>query len=473
MLSKLIKNNLFDRFLSFSFGSWIALIIGFISTPITTRLFSPEQLGKASMFNLAINVIMIFLVFGTDQAYVRFFYEEEDGKRHLLLRNSIAFPLLAFTVIVPFIFLFQEKISQFLFAQSIPFMSTLLALGILSMLLQRFGVLVIRMKQNGQLFSYLQILMKVLTLLFTLLFFYINGDNFKTVIWAQLLMLVTIASISIWFGRDHWRFDPREKDTTHSIKDIFKFSTPLVFTTLVMWLFQSFDRIAIKQLSNYEELGIYVAAFRIVVILNIIQTSFSTFWVPVRYEQYEKDPTNTKFYEKMHLVVAFTMLLVGTVSIMGKDLITFLVGEKYRAASQIMPFLIFMPVMYTISETTALGIGFKKKTKWSLVISVIVCLANVGGNILLVPILGGKGAAVSTGISYMLFLFLRTTVSLKFYKVKYHLVHLLASLLLLVSYAFYSTLVGWSWWDLLYGLVVILAIVVVYYPILKVVKDEQ
>ena len=473
MLSFLKSNPLLKKFLSFSFGSWIALVIGFISTPITTRLFSPEQLGKASMFNLAINVIMIFLVFGTDQAYVRFYYEEKEENRHLLLRNSISVPLLILGVITPFIFLFEKDISQFLFGEQLPFIGLYLVIGILFMLLQRFAVLVIRMKQQGKLFSYLQIAMKVVTLLFSVLFFLINGDNYKTVIWAQLVMLTSIALIALWYGRDQWRIDFSKRKITHTIKDIFKYSTPLVFTTLVMWLFQSFDRIAIKQFSDFTELGIYVAAFRVVVILNIIQTSFTTFWAPVSYEQYEKDPINTWFYERMHIIIAFAMLIVGTISIMGKDLITLLVGEKYRAASLIMPFLIFMPIMYTISETTVLGIGFMKKTKWSLIISIIVCMVNIGGNYWLVPILGGKGAAISTGGSYILFLYLRTFIGLRYYKVNFHLMRLTIAIATLVGYAGYSTMVEWGWWNALFGIVVLSIIGGLYYkPMMKVIQDK-
>ncbi len=77
MINKIKSNPLLKKFLAFSVGGWIALLIGLISTPITTRIFSPEELGKASMFNLAINVSMMLLLFGTDQAYVRFFYEEK------------------------------------------------------------------------------------------------------------------------------------------------------------------------------------------------------------------------------------------------------------------------------------------------------------------------------------------------------------------------------------------------------------
>jgi len=49
-----MKENLIKKFLSFSYGSWIGLVIGFFSTMLTTRILSPQDFGKVSMFTLAI-----------------------------------------------------------------------------------------------------------------------------------------------------------------------------------------------------------------------------------------------------------------------------------------------------------------------------------------------------------------------------------------------------------------------------------
>ena len=45
------KNSLINKFLSFSIGSWISIIIAIVTTPITTRLLSPEEYGKFSMLS--------------------------------------------------------------------------------------------------------------------------------------------------------------------------------------------------------------------------------------------------------------------------------------------------------------------------------------------------------------------------------------------------------------------------------------
>ena len=79
-----MSTNILRKFFSFSIGTWIGAIIGIVTIPLITNFFSPDDLGKAAMFALALNVMMVITMFGIDQTFVRFYYEE---KTNLLLSN--------------------------------------------------------------------------------------------------------------------------------------------------------------------------------------------------------------------------------------------------------------------------------------------------------------------------------------------------------------------------------------------------
>jgi O-antigen/teichoic acid export membrane protein len=78
----------------------------------------------------------------------------------------------------------------------------------------------------------------------------------------------------------------------------------------------------------------------------------------------------------------------------------------------IFPFLLFSPIMYSVSETTVVWINFKKKTYWHIVITAVSALVNYIGNALLVPVYAARGAAISTGVSYIVFFWMRTMISI-------------------------------------------------------------
>ena len=121
----------------------------------------------------------------------------------------------------------------------------------------------------------------------------------------------------------------------------------------------------------------YSGAMTIIALLNTFQGAFTTFWTPVAYEKYNKNPEDTKFFSNINQIVSVAMLLLSVGLIATKDIIIGLLGKEYSGAQFIFPFLVFMPIMYTISETTVLGINFKKKTKYHGYIAVISAISNI------------------------------------------------------------------------------------------------
>lgn len=458
-----MSNNLFKKFISFSYGSWVGLIIGFLGTMLTTRILLPEDFGRTSMFTLALNISVVLVMFGTDQSFVRFFYEEKEDNRSGLLYNCLFIPLLLILIISIIIFVFRNQISLLLFDEENFILIIILIIGILFQTIYRYAGLVIRMQQKGNLYSLLEILYRTLSIVTLLVLYLMIGPNYEIIIYSTVINLVILTTYAVYKERKFWHLrNAINNKLTNSKSDILGFGTPLVLTMMITWLFQSFDKIAIRQWSSFDELGLYAAALKITALVSVLQGTFSTFWTPVAYEKFEKEPDNKYFFEKMNRIITFVMLLVAILSIVGKDFIVLLLGKEYRETANIMPFLVFMPIMYTISETTVLGINFFKKPKWHILIASISCVINVIGNWMLVPKYGAIGASISTAFSYVVFFILRTQISLIYYKLNYGLNKLYLMLLVVSAYAMFSVCTTSIYSNVLIGLGVIVILLIVY-----------
>lgn len=108
-------------------------------------------------------------------------------------------------------------------------------------------------------------------------------------------------------------------------------------------------------------------------------------------------------------------------------------GAEYRNTAKIFVFLLFVPVLYTVSETTCLGIEFSKKTIYNLWLTIISVIINLLGNYLLIPKFGAEGAAITTCISYIVWFWLRTLFSRKLW-LKFRLEKYMLNILLLLSF---------------------------------------
>lgn len=72
-----MNNKFIKHFLVIGGGTFISMIIGFLTTPIITRIVNPIEYGQYSIFTMYSSMALMVLCLGLDQAMVRFFYEQE------------------------------------------------------------------------------------------------------------------------------------------------------------------------------------------------------------------------------------------------------------------------------------------------------------------------------------------------------------------------------------------------------------
>lgn len=464
-----MKDNLLKKFISFSIGGYINIIIGLLTVPITTRILSPEQYGINSLIMTLVNVVGIICYLGLDQGFVRFFYEEKEENRGDLLLKSIVVPIFLSILFIFFSYFFREKINFFILGKESKELIVILGIWIIFAILNRFALLIIRMQQKGKLYSLFQVISKLFEFSLILIMYKIYGNNYRSLSFATLGSLILVTIIAIICERNLWKFKGKLKTDS---KELLQYSIPLSLTMALNWLFCSSDKIIIKIFSDATELGLYSGAFKIIALMTVIQNGFTTFWTPVSYEQYLKEPNNTEFFRKTtdYLSILFFTLGIGILTC--RDIIIFLLGNKYYDSIFIMPMLVFIPVMYLLSETTMIGIAFKKQTKYFFYISVIVSILNVIGNLVLVPKLGAKGAAISTGLSYIVFFSLRTYFSEKLINFKFDLKKIYIMIVLLLIYALILTFYKNIYFNLIVGVFLEIFLLFIYFPVFKEVYNK-
>lgn len=67
-----MNNRFIKHFLVIGGGTFISMIIGFLTTPIITRIVNPIEYGQYSIFTMYSNMALMVLCLGLDQAMVRF-----------------------------------------------------------------------------------------------------------------------------------------------------------------------------------------------------------------------------------------------------------------------------------------------------------------------------------------------------------------------------------------------------------------
>lgn len=427
------------KFLDYSIGNIFVLIVSLITTPIITNILSPNEYGKVSLFITFCNVVSLMVLAGMDQVYMRFYYEKSENKYNLL-KHILNYIFKSFCIFLIIIFLFRNIISKFILGYESISVLLMIILNIITLVFMRIGFCSIRMQQKGKLYSYSQIVGKVIYILAIFIFYYIYKDNYKTLVFTMLSTNICITLFLMYVDRYNIRKSILYKcDYDYKFKDKIKFGLPFVFSAAFIWIFKSSDTIIIKAYNGHEEVGIYSIAFSLIGVVNIIQSTFMNFWTPIANEAFEKNPKNTDFFVRINDMVVYLMFIVCSSIVILKDCIHLILGQEYYQAVYLLPFLIFIPLMSVISETTVQGINFKKSSKYHTYISIICALINIILNIVLVKIFSLQGAAIATAISYFIYFYLRTKISINLYPVKFNLNKFYISTIFFLIFIIYSS----------------------------------
>ncbi len=442
-------------FLEFFYGNFVVLVLGFVSLPLMTRLLSTDEYGRSSLFLSAVTIIYIFAILGLDQSYIRYFYSENVDTRKLFLQ-CLRPPFFLIVILTAVYYVFSHFFNELLFGKD-SLDVTLLVIGYtVTSVFERFLFLNIRMQQKGKLYSNLNILTKALNIACIFIFAKLLGDDFRVGLYELTIPLcIVTAFLLVRFivqGRGY-------KAGVHEIseKELLVYGIPFVPMLLMEWLLSSMDKWSIRFLNDFSETGIYSSAMQIMTILLTLKITYVAFWSPIAMKKYEQeDESKVKpFFADMFEKVQFLCMLAAFGLTAFRSVIVLILGEKYRDASRIIPFLSLMPVLSILFEMTGQGIKFKKKPVYFNWASAAAIVCNLVGNLLLVPKYKGVGAAAATAITYIVYFAIGTYFANRCYPVGYNFRNFGIGLFAYIIYAFYATFTGNEWMNIAAGVILI------------------
>jgi O-antigen/teichoic acid export membrane protein len=246
----------------------------------------------------------------------------------------------------------------------------------------------------------------------------------------------------------------KPKFNKNLMKKGLKYGIPLIPSAIFAWGLYSADNISLRAWSNFTEIGLYSAATKITMFLTIIKTSFSTFWVPTYFRWHENGEAKYKFI-KVSQLVSTALFIIFCLVVIFKDIIILVFDQRYHEAIFIVPFLLFFSLLYTISETTNMGIFLSRKTFYSMLATGLALVINFSGNYFLIPKMGGIGASISTAFAFLAYFWVNTLASRRLwykFEIKFYVVNLLLLFILAgISVFYHNTIIEL----LMFGLIII------------------
>ncbi|TLG75234.1 lipopolysaccharide biosynthesis protein [Culicoidibacter larvae] len=398
------------NFAEYSIGPIGSAVIGFFSMTILTWLIAPAEYGKIGIFQIYLSFGNIIVTLGFDQAFMREFFQIKD--KSMLFFNSIILPLVFIAVNTLVLFIFPEFWSQLIFGSpEYVYLIYGTAITLISIFTLRFAYVILRMENRGIVYSIVSLLTNVIIFILNIILLKFWSSSFESIVVANLIANIIVGVIAVVVTKKYWLIKKFQFNKKLFLKLLY-FSTPLIPALVINLLFQSLGRLSIVWYSTEEQLGLFQVSMSISMLISVIQQAFTNGWVPIAY-RWNTEGAPNKNYEFMGTVLIFLLLFVFFGVMIGREFIVLIIGSSYTPIMTIFPFLTLSYLMPTLAEVTGLGISFARKNSYLMVISIIVLIINFVGNWLLVPSMGAVGATISTGVSFVIFFWLRTIISRK------------------------------------------------------------
>jgi len=185
------------------------------------------------------------------------------------------------------------------------------------------------------------------------------------------------------------------------IKNILKSAWPFALLVGFSAIYNRIDVIIISRMLDYTQTGLYTAAYKFFDILNFFPASVSHVLFPVlaalMAKQLISDVKLTlEKYLKLMIAIALPVAVGGT--LLSKQLILLIAGPEFLPAAPVLAILIWsVAILFIYIPMNSLIIS--KLTKFAVMITAVNVAVNIAGNIILLPIIGIKAAAIMTVVS--------------------------------------------------------------------------
>lgn len=268
---------------AFAIGPVGGAVLGLISLPIITWFFSQEDVGRMAMLQVTLSFSVLLFSLGLDQSYVREFHEVEN--KPALFKRAMLPGLVLLSVTVLVLLAFGGLLAGWLFEVPQLHLSVLVALALITSYISRFLSLVLRMNERGLAFSMSQLLPKLLLLAIIGSYVLLGVEKDLTnLVLANTAAIAFVCVIYGWNTRAEWLAGIRTKLDVDQLKSMLRFGLPLILGGLAFWGLTAIDKVFLRMLASFEELGIYSVAVSFAAAASILQSVFSTVWVPTVYK---------------------------------------------------------------------------------------------------------------------------------------------------------------------------------------------
>lgn len=400
---------------AYTASSVVSRVIAVFLLPIYTAYLTPADYGAAEVMLAAVIAASIIVRFGLIEALLRFYYQAGEQPRAVVA--TAFWGLLAGATVVGLALLpFAEDLARVLLktneadAASAELLASqgadlarLAILGLWILTMWEFVLTMLRLEERAKAYFVLTVANVLVTIPVTVYLVVVADLGAEAILIGNFVTTLPFIAIRVWAERHRLNLLP----DLALLRRMLRFGLPTMPAEVTLYALNFVDRIIIIRLLGLTAAGIYALAIKFSNAMQVLSRGFQLAFPPLAYAIEDDDEARSTYALIVTWFAAFLALAVAGLWLLAPWIVRLLSESPsfYPAADVVGP-LALAGALYAMYITLVVVLGRTGRTEFNLPATAAAATANIGLNLLLIPIWGLIGAAVALIISYVIVLIL-------------------------------------------------------------------
>ncbi len=187
-------------------------------------------------------------------------------------------------------------------------------------------------------------------------------------------------------------------------RDLSRYSMPLVFSALAMFLIHFGDRFFLQHYVTLSELGIYAIAYKTGMMISYAAAPFNTYWRSQMFALV-RTPQGEAVYARVATYLALGLVLIALpLAFLAKPAVALLLDKRYQECAVYIPWVALAYLFREMADYFRNGLLLGQSTALEARVTTISALCCFVAYALLIPTYHVWGAVLATNITFLILL---------------------------------------------------------------------
>jgi O-antigen/teichoic acid export membrane protein len=380
----------------------VSKLIAVLLLPVYTRYIDPSGYGVVELLANGVIFTSIIVRFGMIEAFLRYYFTDEDqDRRDALVRRTAGFLLIATTATAVALAIAATPLSRLMLGHRDPTIFRIAVLGLWSFTNLELAYGLLRVDERLRLYATASLSNVLMTVAGSVVLVVALGDGPRGLLLANY-GASTVVLLALWWKMRH-RLAPR-RAPADQMATLLRFGLPTVPAEASVYALQIVDRYYVYHDRSPALAGLYSLALKLAGAVAFIVRAFQYAWPPLAYSVGD-DMEASRLYG---LVTTYYLLVSGWVvaglGLLGRWALRLLTTHQYYGAYRALPWVALGWALYGLWVVFLVIAGRAKVTTRNFPASLAGLAANVVLIVVLVPPLGIAGAGLALCGAYVVML---------------------------------------------------------------------